>query len=529
MIDSLLELNDVLSKVVQRMVEQATQNTTDGNWISDWADVSNLISEQDYLLYFDLIAGELLTRQEVLDVDTSDHQLNVSYIPAYCPNYSWSQGDEEIFGCDREQWERTFHAKPLTQPLSITRLSEIGKQAIAHILESSDTAIEDLTESVGMSMAELKQLNIYDPEPSAVSEPITFEVFDVQNKKTHPCTSIKEALKIYQALGNIPFKYLAAVVPIEQNYSNRMILIHQEGEMDVFLNNETSALHLNALRRRFPDSAIDEILEEAEGYVRTHTPIVFTVLDPTVDPSDQARFTRFEDALEHYRSIDSDEKSISFLVYDELGRGHGAVLMTADSLHGQRVCSLSKDAIASNPHIALAFAKATLSLYPNDEKAWALRDQAEKQLGFTDRVVDTSKDLFAGKWRIHVVPNGGRYGSHNHLVNEGAPIVQFFDCSANKQAFGTDGQLASSYYVDTILGRDGWSKGEYPVGLSLDADVPQWTVSAEEMKKVISYLESMYQEKKPDREIGLLRRIDEAQTRKTPVSDQKKSVDLPER
>ena len=209
MIDSLSELNEVVNTIVNRAVEISTQRTSTGNWIMEYEDFMDLIEEQDYYLYFDLIASELMIRPEVLDLDSSNHQLDAIYGLSYCQNYEWCEGDEEIFGCDQEQWERTFQAEPVSQPLSMTRMAEFGSNAIAHVLETSDIAVEDLTESIGMSMSELQQLGIYDPGTELPPEPITFEVFDVQKVKTYPCETIQDALKAYKALGDSPFKFVA--------------------------------------------------------------------------------------------------------------------------------------------------------------------------------------------------------------------------------------------------------------------------------------------------------------------------------
>jgi len=530
MIDSLSELNDTLNNVVQRIVEESTSNTNNGKWVSGWETVSDLICEQDYLLYYELIVGELQKREEVLDVDASDHRLDVICTPSYCPNYQWSPGDEEIFGCDKTQWERTFRAQPVTHPLSTTRLSEIGKQAISHVLESSETAIEDLTESVGMSMAELKQLGIYDPTSSQVKEPITFEVFDVQKVRTYPCSSIAEALDRYKELGDSPFKFIAAAIPAGQPYSGRLMLLHQQDGKDLLLNAEADTPAMQALHAHFKGTDVETAFQAVEQYVRSQTPIMFTVRGADTDDLCPSSFDSFEAAFAYFERMPSCEKSISFLVYDQQGRGHGALLLNSDTHHGTRVCSISQEAMNENPHIALAHAKATLARYPNDEKAWKRRDQAEKELGITDRIISTSQDLLVGKWRVHVVPTGGHYGSHNHLVNEREPLVLFYDTSAAPQAFGSEGQLVSSYYVDTILGRDKWGKSEYPYGLSLNAEIPQWTVSANEMSEVVAYLNKMFpQEQAKSHSSPLSSRISHAESQRTPAAGQRTDIDSPER
>ena len=127
-----------------------------------------------------------------------------------------------------------------------------------------------------------------------------------------------------------------------------------------------------------------------------------------------------------------------------------------------------------------------------------------------DRFPDVCQDLIAGKWRVRFVPTGGRYGVHNAAVNEGKPLVEFYDTTANPEFFGPFGQLVTRYYADTLLGRDGYSSDRYPKGLLLDADIPEWTVSPREMQSVIAYLK---EHAAPGRHPPLGRTIADAETR----------------
>ena len=162
MIYALEELNNVVTDVANRIISLGTSKTSSGNYVLRHDDVADLISEEDYLQYFDFILSELYGREEILDIDTPDHEFDCNFGLDYCPNYCWSPGDEEIFGCSESEWEQTFLAKPAQQRLSMTRLSEIGENGIAYVLETSDIALEDLTERLGMSMEELEKMGIYE-------------------------------------------------------------------------------------------------------------------------------------------------------------------------------------------------------------------------------------------------------------------------------------------------------------------------------------------------------------------------------
>ena len=164
MINNLYELNETINNIVNRIVSESVKNTSTGSWTMDHDDLADLISKEDYLMYFNFISTELKGRPEVLNLDNSDQKLNCVFTPQHCPNYEWREGDESVFKCSKEQWKRNFRAKPITQPLSMARMAEIGEAAINDTLENSDMAIDLLTECFGMSMEEIEQLQIDSPE-----------------------------------------------------------------------------------------------------------------------------------------------------------------------------------------------------------------------------------------------------------------------------------------------------------------------------------------------------------------------------
>ena len=82
-------------------------------------------------------------------------------------------------------------------------------------------------------------------------------------------------------------------------------------------------------------------------------------------------------------------------------------------------------------------------------------------------------DLHVGKWSVHLVRTGDTYGRTGSLTHDDpTPLVEFYDT--------TDGQMVTRYYADTLLDVTG--------GLSLNGGVPEWTVSAEDMRVVVDWL-----------------------------------------
>ena len=80
--------------------------------------------------------------------------------------------------------------------------------------------------------------------------------------------------------------------------------------------------------------------------------------------------------------------------------------------------------------------------------------------------------ITVNKFNVRVVNIGDKYGLNDCLVNNKAPIVEFYT---------KGGQFISRYYVGTIL--DGSD-----CGLCLDGGVPDWTVSAQDMGTVRDFL-----------------------------------------
>jgi hypothetical protein len=89
--------------------------------------------------------------------------------------------------------------------------------------------------------------------------------------------------------------------------------------------------------------------------------------------------------------------------------------------------------------------------------------------------------LTVDKFNVRIVNTGDKYGLNDCLVNDKAPMVEFYDTRYPHTQYG---QFVSRYYVDTLLERD-------TGGLCLDGGVPSWTVSAEDMATVRNFLKGV--------------------------------------
>jgi hypothetical protein len=91
------------------------------------------------------------------------------------------------------------------------------------------------------------------------------------------------------------------------------------------------------------------------------------------------------------------------------------------------------------------------------------------------------------KFNVRVVNKGEKYGLNFCLTHkQEKPLVEFYDARYPHTEFG---QFVSRYYVETILGEDGYGSKEG--GLSLHGGIPEWTVSAKDMDIVRNFLKGV--------------------------------------
>lgn len=115
-------------------------------------------------------------------------------------------------------------------------------------------------------------------------------------------------------------------------------------------------------------------------------------------------------------------------------------------------------------------------------------------------------DFTTGKWRVHLIYPGERYGLDGCLTYElnaysGAPaavhrasypLVEFYDTSQDAARF-PGGQFVSRYYMTDLLednsiavSIDTMLKNGNP--FSLDGGIPAWTVEGDDLAKVNDFL-----------------------------------------
>ena len=125
---------------------------------------------------------------------------------------------------------------------------------------------------------------------------------------------------------------------------------------------------------------------------------------------------------------------------------------------------------------------------------------------------DPYADFQVGRFRIHLVHEGERYGANKSLVygdsishsypnigehendcqkyGHGLPLVEFYDMG--RDFFLPEGQLVTSYYLSTLLGmgRVDTDIAEMD-SLCLQGDIPAWTISGDDLKTVAERLHAV--------------------------------------
>ena len=159
MIYNLRELNEVVNAVANRALDIAAELSSSGQRYIDYSNVADLISQEDFIKYADFIVEELNTREELLEpVEFNDGQLDINMGLKYCKFYQWCDGDEEIFNCSFEDWLK-MEATPVHHPLSLTRMAEIGKKAVAFMLDPDNLGLPLMADDLGIQPEELKALS----------------------------------------------------------------------------------------------------------------------------------------------------------------------------------------------------------------------------------------------------------------------------------------------------------------------------------------------------------------------------------
>ena len=80
-------------------------------------------------------------------------------------------------------------------------------------------------------------------------------------------------------------------------------------------------------------------------------------------------------------------------------------------------------------------------------------------------------------WAVRIVEKEDKYGLDDCLVNEGKPLVEFYDTRYEHTDLG---QLVSRYFIDTLIDGEG--------GLYLDGCEPEWTIHRPCMNRIRDWL-----------------------------------------
>lgn len=450
MIANLKELNNKINIFTDYIVKIACESTTSGNYFVSVKDACKVagMGYDDFLEYQDLIFGELGAREEVLEFDYNDPEpeFDINCALDYCPNYEWCEGDEVIFGSYQAFENRVV--KPVYQAFDV---EDVQPLVVGTITYHDSGEIVEYTDKEKFVSAYASALDSMGPMgcTAKVSSEDDFEL-------RYQISKLQ-----YNEFGE-------EIEPFEQ---------------------------WKASIQELTSGSIEQANSESRAY--------FTVRDGFGDDVREAQYPSFEAALKVLRKycVEHGEGADGAML--------GIVCKTEDKTHKcvlvQNVINRYNESVLKPmynniswevldvPEIELAALKGKQLQYPFDESTQLRIDSLEKRLGIYDRDVDTSGDLYVGKWRVHIVAPGAHYGANNCLTHDGdRSMVEFWDMSVKKGDF-PNGQFVSRYYVETLL-EDKWGAGPEVLmqhGLCLDGDnADVWSVSGAEMTKVYDWFKN---------------------------------------
>ena len=155
--DSLSNVNRILAKAVEDIVEEGTNMTTTGSWLTGCSKVETLLGEgqSENSRLWNLLQDMLNERPEVAQVSRMDAGFDIYYYQDFCPNYILEEdkgmGDEPDVNTRNQRlrdilctrWENVhlLHAEIENEPHTIAELdsetlTEAGKIAWADVLNA---------------------------------------------------------------------------------------------------------------------------------------------------------------------------------------------------------------------------------------------------------------------------------------------------------------------------------------------------------------------------------------------------------
>ena len=155
--DSLSKVNGILAKAVEEIVEEGTNMTTTGNWMTDRSKVETLLGggQSENPRLWKLMQDMLRERQEVSLVDCVEEGFDIYYYLDFSPNYIPEEGEAAVqeAGADVKspllkdilcaRWENIHlvHTEVDNMPHTITELdsgtlTEAGKKVWADVLNA---------------------------------------------------------------------------------------------------------------------------------------------------------------------------------------------------------------------------------------------------------------------------------------------------------------------------------------------------------------------------------------------------------
>ncbi|MBQ8245775.1 MAG: hypothetical protein IJZ42_01440 [Lachnospiraceae bacterium] len=400
MINSLRDLSKIVNDVVNYVVKKSCLYTQDGAFSLYLMDIASVlgIEYEDLKQYIQFILAELNERPEILKIQVSDTEspfFTVLCDTRYCPLYD---------GPDMQTRE-SDSTLAINQPINVYRLAELGKAFVTTLIEVNPERAEKLLiDELGASCEELLQLGLN------VSQVFHLETMDVSsfaaaeieeksdNEETDPSWA-EGQLEKEKELENY-------VGPFVQE-----LIKESEDNVTIKLEDIVSPLSVTTESPDAQEEISPELVQEARDKV---------VLNLLENDYQYCFLKSISDS--HLDDYVATYKELALMFLPRTNERF-VVQSSSNAIYNGRICSIAEPTVLKEDYaFNVVFADTDLN-----EKAEA---ESLNVVRFKDLVPYKANDLIVGRWRIHLIFPGDRFGKNNSVINNNECLIEFWDMFA---------------------------------------------------------------------------------------------------
>lgn len=405
MTNNLRDLCQAVNNAVNYIVRATCACTRDGQFVLRIKDVLQAINMEldEFNKCREFILSELNERPEIAETrltETSADTLTVFCNRLYCPMYKWPE----------EEKPPAHSALPISQPIDTFRMAELGKGFIAAMIEEEPERAQNLLKDklsasseellhLGFSANQAFQLETMEALYAAVIET---EEDDDSNENEDP--SVSNSIEQENELKNLAASYIQELEKDEPT---------EKVDSNLDINDEvSSASAIEEVREKEDATALLEKAKEKAVLSLLENDCQYSYLKST----DESRLSDYVSMYNDLVSMFMPRPNDKFIVQS-----------TSNSTYNGRLCSIIEPAVLGQDYAykVLFVPEASSDDQQQSEETSIIR--------FEDLIPYKSNDLAVGKWRIHLVSPGERFGKNHLVVNNNEILVEFWDMLAGME------------------------------------------------------------------------------------------------